>query len=86
MRKILMVCSTDCKDAQPVEHRAYIQTDRQVIPVQRAAMHAECTSTNGMADGCIISACSLLIAFFTHGGQTLSRPVLFFTTTLDAVN
>ena len=45
MRKILMVSSTDRKDAQPVEHRAYIQTDRQVIPVQRAAMHAKCTST-----------------------------------------
>src|ERR1700747_1498972 len=35
-----------------------------VIPVQNTAMQAECTSTNGMADGYMISAGPLSIAVF----------------------
>src|ERR1700745_4219401 len=39
-------------------------TPCHVIPVQNTAMQAECTSTNGMADGYMISAGPLSIAVF----------------------
>jgi len=43
---------------------AHIVTDCHVSPVQNTAMQAKCTSTNGMADGYMKSACSPSVAAF----------------------
>ena len=73
MREVSMVSCADRKDAQPVKHRA--DCDRLPRPVQSAATQAKCTSTNGMADGYMMSACSPSVAVFglLMGSDTFIR-------------
>ena len=85
MRKVSMVSSPDRKDAQPVKHRAY--PDRPPSdpgPKGRNARQMHQHKRNGRRIHNIRMLavdCGLRTA---HGGQTLSRPLLFFATALDA--
>src|SRR5262245_8258919 len=67
-----MVSGADRKDAQPVERRADCDSVPR-DPGPECPGQAECTSTNGVADGHMMSACSSAVRFGLLTGRTRRR-------------